>query len=260
MVGIASGNNLTEIDGFRKQYGVPYPILVDPKFTAHEAVGSPRTPFTLWIRRDAQKRSIVVSTHMGLIDSVDRVFSETRAVYQYDLALLKPRKGAIYEGDALKPPLSDEELMRKARDGMEASGGKVLEIKKVFLKDGDWIYIGKIGFGTHEENLFSKLASRRAICDVCHDTFFLYTFDVNGKVTEIVPIQLTKIDNLNWTESEVRKIRERIIGKSIFKPFPFDPRVDSVSGATITAALVFDSLDKGKAIYEKLKREGYLKK
>jgi hypothetical protein len=83
---------------------------------------------------------------------------------------------------------------------------------------------------------------------------------VNGKVTEIVPIQLTKIDNLNWTESEVRKIRERIIGKSVFKSFPFDPRVDAVSGATITAALVFDSLDKGKAIYEKLKKEGYLGK
>jgi peroxiredoxin len=260
MVGIASGNNLTEIDSFRKQHGIPYPILADPKFTAHEAVGSPRTPFTLWVRRDSQRKSIVVSTHMGLIDSVDRAFNETRAVSQYDLALLKPKKGAIYEGDALKPPLSEEKLMEKAKEGMEVSGGKVLEIKKVSLKDGDWIYIGKIDFGTHQENLFSKLASRRAICDVCHDTFILYTFDVNGKVTEIVPIQLTKIDNLNWTEGEVGKIRERIIGKSIFKSFAFDPRVDSVSGATITAALVFDSLDKAKEIYEKLKKEGYLKK
>jgi Na+-translocating ferredoxin:NAD+ oxidoreductase RnfG subunit len=35
--------------------------------------------------------------------------------------------------------------------------------------------------------------------------------------------------------------------------------VDSVSGATITAALVFDSLDKAKEIFEKLKKEGYVK-
>jgi hypothetical protein len=35
--------------------------------------------------------------------------------------------------------------------------------------------------------------------------------------------------------------------------------VDSVSGATITAVLVFDSLDKAKEIYGKLKEQGYIK-
>jgi hypothetical protein len=35
---------------------------------------------------------------------------ETKAVLQYNLALLKPKKGTIYEGDALKPPLTEEEL------------------------------------------------------------------------------------------------------------------------------------------------------
>jgi len=35
--------------------------------------------------------------------------------------------------------------------------------------------------------------------------------------------------------------------------------VDSVSGATITAVLVFDSLGKAKEIFEKLRKEGYVK-
>jgi Na+-translocating ferredoxin:NAD+ oxidoreductase RnfG subunit len=35
--------------------------------------------------------------------------------------------------------------------------------------------------------------------------------------------------------------------------------VDSISGATITAALVFDSLDKAKEIFQELKKEGYVK-
>jgi len=259
MIGIAAGNNLNEVQIFKKAYHIPYPILSDAKFDAHTAAGSPRTPFSIWVRRDAQGNSIVVSTHLGLIDSGKSVLDETRAVLQYNLALLKPKKGMIYEGDALTSPIPEDELLRKAKVGMEASGGKVIKIEKISLKDGDWIYVGKVDFGTHQKNLFSKLASRRAVCDICHDTFFIYTFDPEGKVIDIVPVQLTKIDNLNWTEEDIKRLKSRVIGRSIIKPFSFDPAVDSVSGATITAALVFDSLDKAKVIFEKLKKEGYVK-
>lgn len=259
MIGVAAGNNMMEVEVFKKTYHIPYPIFSDPRFDVHTAVGSPRTPFSIWVRRDAQRNSIVVSTHLGLIESVKSALDETRAVLQYNLALLKPKKGAIYEGDALRPPIPEEELVLKARAGMEASGGKVIKIEKISLKDGDWIYAGKVDFGTHQKNLFSKLASRRAACDICHDTFFIYTFDPEGKIIDIIPIQLTKIDNLNWTEEDIKKLKSRTIGRSILKPFAFDPSVDSVSGATITAALVFDSLDKAKVIFEKLKKEGYVK-
>jgi hypothetical protein len=259
MIGIAAGNNLKEVDTFKKNHKVPYPILADLKFNAHTAVGSPRTPFTIWVRKDVRGKGIVVSTHLGLLDRVENALDETRAVLQYNLAILKPTKGAIYQGDALIPPLKEEELMGKAREGMETSGGKVLQVEKIFLKDGDWVYAGKVDFGTHQGNLFSKLVSRRAVCDICHDTYFIYTFDPTGKVIEVLPIQLTKFGNLSWTEEDIKKLRSRTIGRSILGPFTFDPRVDSVSGATITAALIFDSLDKAKEIFEKLKKEGYIK-
>lgn len=259
IIGIAAGNNLAEVEQYKKEYKIPYPILPDSKFNAHNAVGSPRTPFTIWVRKDIQGKGVVVSTHLGAVESAKKAIEETKAVLQYDLALLKPKRGSIYEGDALKPPLSEEELMAKAKEGMETSGGKALEIKKIILKDGDPIYIGKVDFGTHQKNLFSKLATRRAICDICHDTFFFYTFDPEGKVVEIIPIQLTKIDNLNWTEEDIVKLKNRVVGRSIFKPFAFDPKMDSVSGATITAVLIFDSLEKAKEIYEKMKKEGYLR-
>ena len=76
---------------------------------------------------------------------------------------------------------------------------------------------------------------------------------------EIMPVQLTKIGNFNWTEEDIKKLRSRTVGRSILNPFTFDPNVDSVSGATITAVLIFDSLDKAKGIFEKLKKEGYIK-
>jgi thiol-disulfide isomerase/thioredoxin len=259
IIGIAAGNNLNEVEIYKKEYKVPYPIISDSKFDAHAAVGSPRTPFSIWVRKDPQGKGIVVSTHLGLMD-LKSAMEETKAVLQYNLSLLKPKRGSIYEGDALMPPLTEEELMAKAREGMESTGGKILQIQKITLKDGDWIYLGKVDFGTYQKNLFSKLASRRAVCDICHDTFFIYTFDSGGKVIDIVPIQLTKIGNLNWTEEEIKKIKTRTIGRSILSPFTFDPNVDSVSGATITAVLIFDSLDKAKQIFEKLKKEGYVQK
>jgi thiol-disulfide isomerase/thioredoxin len=258
MIGVAAGNNLKEVEDYKKEYKVPYPIISDSKFDAHTAVGSPRTPFSIWVRKDAQGKGIVVSTHLGLMD-LKSAMEETKVVLQYNLALLKPKKGIIYEGDALMPPLTEEELIAKAREGMESTGGKVLKIEKISLKDGDWIYLGKVDFGTSQKNLFSKLASRRAVCDICHDTFFIYTFDSGGKVIDIVPIQLTKVGNLNWTEEDIKKMKTRTIGRSILSPFTFDPGVDSVSGATITAVLIFDSLDKAKEIFEKLRKEGYIK-
>ena len=257
IIGIAAGNNLREVEKFKKEYNVAYPILSDVRFDAHTAVGSPRTPFSIWVRKE-RGGGIVVSTHLGLMDSEKMALNETRAVLQYDLALIKRQKGTVYKSDSLKPPLTEEELMVKAKQGMEASGGRVLQIKKISLKDGDWIYAGKVDFGTHQKTLFSKLASRRAVCDICHDTFFIYTFDTEGKVVEISPIQLTKNDNLNWTEEDIQKLRTRTLGRSILTPFPFDPNVDSISGATITSALIFESLDKAKEIYKKLKKEKYI--
>jgi len=81
------------------------------------------------------------------------------------------------------------------------------------------------------------LVSRRAVCDICHDTFFIYTFDSTEKVVAIFPVQLTKIDNLHWTEEDIKKLKSRTIGQSILKPFTFDAKVDSISGATVTVQI-----------------------
>jgi thiol-disulfide isomerase/thioredoxin len=83
---------------------------------------------------------------------------------------------------------------------------------------------------------------------------------LKGKVTAIVPINLTKVGNLHWTGKDLQKLRSRVVGRSILEPFDFDPSVDSVSRATVTALLIFDCLDKVSDIYKKLKQEGYIKK
>ena len=54
-------------------------------------------------------------------------------------------------------------------------------------------------------------------------------------------------------------MRQRLVGRSILQPADFDPQVDSISTATMTAALVVDSINKAKALYEGLKAKGYIK-
>jgi hypothetical protein len=93
---------------------------------------------------------------------------------------------------------------------------------------------------------------------VCHDVQFIYVFDKSGGVIDFDPIQLTKYGNEHFSEADVAKIRGRILGKHIFEPFVFDAKVDSVTRATITSAVIFKGLNKGASLYEELKKRGLL--
>jgi hypothetical protein len=102
------------------------------------------------------------------------------------------------------------------------------------------------------------VVSRPSACDVCHDLHFIYVFDEAGKVLRFVPLQVTKYENEEFDEDDLRKIRSRIVGKYLSDTFIFDPKVDAVSTATITSALIFDSFSKGKALMEELKEKGLI--
>jgi hypothetical protein len=72
-------------------------------------------------------------------------------------------------------------------------------------------------------------------------------------------LQVTKVDNVAWDSKEIEKIKGRLVGRSILQPTDFDPQVDSVSSATMTAALIVDSVNKAKNLYDGLRSKGYIK-
>ena len=108
------------------------------------------------------------------------------------------------------------------------------------------------------ERVFAEVVSRPSVCDVCHDVHFLYVFDSEGKVIRFVPLQLTKLDNVLWDDAVLEKMRERIVGRYLSTPLIFDPKVDAVSSATMSSALIFDSLSKAKALMTELKEKGLI--
>jgi hypothetical protein len=78
IIAIAAGNNLNEVTSYKKEYKVLYPILTDPAFTAHKALGQPRVPYTIFIKKNAKGNGIVVGTHQGVIESSDSLMQSIR--------------------------------------------------------------------------------------------------------------------------------------------------------------------------------------
>ena len=262
-LGIAAGNNQTEVDSFKAEKKIPFPVIPDSKFMAYEAIGDPgATPFTLLVRR-TDSGLIVTGAKIGLVKNPETWMKEIQESLGADwIALLKqPKDTSFQESKANKLLLkySPETILKKAQESMASRKWKVQKVAKVNLSDEEDIFVGEIQGGSPKSYLFSKLVSRAPTCDVCHATHFFMVFDEKGMIVNFLPLQVTKQNNIAWESQEIEKMKQRLVGRSILQPTDFDPQVDSVSSATMTAALIVDSVNKAKGLYEGLKGKGYIK-
>jgi peroxiredoxin len=260
MLAIAAGNGDEEVKEFRDKYKVPFPLIPDPEFAMHRAIGSSPTPFSIYVRQDTPGRmGRVIDTHLGPIFDHADLFRQLAGMMTMDLAAIENQgreKEAITA--EVKPVLPEKEVEGRVRSALESVGGSVDQFEKIPLKDSKTIYTAIVKRQKGPERFFAEMVSRSVPCDVCHDAHFIYVFDSTGKVVGFAPIQLTKYGNKPWDEADLSKIRSRILGRYIFKPSVFDPKVDAIASATITAAVIFDSLSHGEAILEELKRRGMI--
>jgi len=67
MMAVAIGANPTEVSYVKKEFHIPFPIVMDPEFSIHKLLGEPRTPFTMF----ATKEGKVVFAHLGVIEDID---------------------------------------------------------------------------------------------------------------------------------------------------------------------------------------------
>lgn len=79
--GLAVGNNRKEVEGYHKEYKLLFPVLTDLLFTAHKALGAPRVPYTIFIKKSA-KGMTVVHTHQSVLDSSDYVLKKIGDILQ----------------------------------------------------------------------------------------------------------------------------------------------------------------------------------
>jgi peroxiredoxin len=84
-MGIGVGNNEREVEFFREEKNIPFPILPDIRFDFYQAIGGPggiRTPLTLLIRKDEKGRGIVIHSHMGMLHDKEEILDEIKAALQ----------------------------------------------------------------------------------------------------------------------------------------------------------------------------------
>ena len=152
-------------------------------------------------------------------------------------------KGKEYES---VPPISDEEVIRLIEKNIKAQGMQIISTDKVSLENGTILYVTMIAPRTSGVYVYSKVESKLSVCDVCHDSHFIYIFDQQGIIKDFIPIALTKYGNVPWTSEDLNKMKSVLVGKSIFSPFVYNPKVDAVSSATMTSSLIFEALRQAK--------------
>ena len=92
IIGISTGDTPAELQALKDRHPVPYPVLLDPEFRAHRAVGEPRLPFIVVARKDKLSRWVVATVHIGLIFSAENFIGELKAILDIDPETLKLKK------------------------------------------------------------------------------------------------------------------------------------------------------------------------
>jgi hypothetical protein len=259
MIGIGAGNDKWETGDEEKRY--KFPIFPDDDYAFHRLVGQPPTPFLIFARPYTQGRLLVVDTHLGRLEDSDELLALVRKAFKADISTLtvKPeeKKGMAIETD-LVIPLSDDELLIKVKQSLKVMGEEIVNIGKIELGDLGIVYMGVSK--NSKARLFARIVARKIPCADCHDIFYIYSFNSEGKFLSFIPIAISKLDNEDWDEADVAKIQNRFKGTSLLETISFNPKIDAVTSATISSKLIYDSMGKTKLVIEKLTSMGYIVK
>ncbi|HIE26342.1 TPA: redoxin domain-containing protein [Candidatus Poribacteria bacterium] len=259
MIGIGAGNNQREVEKYRKEKNIPYPILPDPKFEAYDAIGKAGgTPFTILIKKTRKGDRLVLNYYLGLIRDYEDLLNEVKSALKADLTAIQFNEGEYFTVDyrkKLKPELSEEQITAKVKEIMRTLSDEVQNVERALLPGDDMVYIGKLSSTEREKQLIATVVRRDSVCDVCGVLHFIYVFNDKGEILNFTPISVYKHGNKVWDEEDTKKMESRILGRSIFEEFEFNPEVDAVSTATISSKLIFDSLDRAKRNLKELKKK-----
>lgn len=76
LMGIGVGNSPFEVEIFKKNYAIPFPLFSDKDFTLHKAFGEVRTPYFIVIKNHEEGTHQIVHTQLGNYPGAE-VFLET---------------------------------------------------------------------------------------------------------------------------------------------------------------------------------------
>jgi peroxiredoxin len=78
MIGIGTGNNQREIEAFKTNLRVPFPLFTDIDFKIHKKFGEPRTPFTILTTNKGK----VLFIHSGVVEDTDDFIGKIKKFHE----------------------------------------------------------------------------------------------------------------------------------------------------------------------------------
>jgi hypothetical protein len=238
-LGIGVGNTAGQVGEFHGSYDTPFPMVADPEFAAFDTLGTMEgTPYLLLLRRGPDG-AIAARAQVGHIPDAGKIVAEIEAALaEAPPEDATPRELAGGGWRALKPRLAPAELGARLVAAAAAAGLAGARAIPVPVPSGETFY----RLAARENALWALVAGRAKVCNVCHDIFFIVLFDDGGTVVGLEPITITKYKNVEFDERDVAFLRGRVVGRPLSRDIVFDPTVDAVSTATMSSALVFDTL------------------
>jgi len=260
MMSIASGNQDKYIRLYKDHFKVPYPVIEDPEFDMYNAIGRTPTPLAVYVRIDHENnRGIVASAHLGFNEDYQQIYNDIRSLLNEEIPTVQMKANASApKSGHPDAPFSETKLLAEIVQAFFKHADGFTSVEQVDLGRNEILYTSKGRKGPSEIRLFACVVGRKIPCDLCHDAHFIYIFDHTGRVLDFIPIKLTKYGNEPWDEKDIQKMRQQIVGKDVFNPFPFDARVDAVTSATITSSVVINSMNQGCSLLKKLKEKGLI--
>ncbi len=158
----------------------------------------------------------------------------------------------MYEGQEYKPKpqLTPEQIQELIRRSIAALGHQAAEIEHLVLENRQDLYVITAAPQGSGVFYFARVESGITMCDVCHDTHFVYVFDQNGIVVDFIPLEITKYGNVAWDEADIAKMKKNLAGRSLFEPFSFNPAVDAVTTATMSSSLIYEAMNRAREYFK----------
>lgn len=263
ILGVGSGNNDQELKEFKIEQSIPFPLIHDPEFIAYDAIGDPGgTPFTILVRK-VDNRCIILSTHLGRINSAEELLKDIHNALTLDPASLQALAAQTVlprgASRALSLALTEKELVQKIRHCLQTNfhvdaHTPKITITKITLPGGKTVFKGTTKNKRKSETLYATVISRKPTCDVCHGIHFIVAFNLLGVIKDFVPLHLTKYGNALWSATDTQFMQKKLVGQSVMNHLQFSPKIDAVSMATMTSAIIFNSINKLRETVEELQR------
>ncbi len=260
MVGIGVGNNQRQIEMYRAEKSIPFPLFADPNYQFHDDIGRPRTPFIVLFKKTGTDEGHVAATYMGLVAESDTLLQALRQLLSPGVSVLQAEAAwqAAAEPSA-SSKLSDDEFMGLVKAYFKQLEARVSQLDRIPKNGSDLILKAQIKLKGKTRTFFVSKIYRPTVCDVCHDAHFWFVFDDQGTITHFAPIHLTKAYNKEWREKDVQKVAQRIVNHRLTDMLAFDPEVDAVTSATMTTGLIYDTINRATRLFAKLKEDGIIK-